>query len=370
MEGDGFVGKGKPVDGGIVIEDIFSGLRKWLSQEPSVSTWGSLCRLVLSCDEEETEVAMAYALQHLESWPDSMRFVPPWYWSEAQKQGGKLALWPLFRRLSFPKKTLDDQALKNIIDSGHLEGITILDLPEQRLSSLGLLYLSQCEDLVSLRSLQLPGTHCTEQGLEGLSDSPFLRGLRHLVLSGPMLQERAILALLGASWLATLESLSISHCQPCEDAICQLLQDTEWRHLRVLRLCSAQVESRGLDALVASKAWPALVELSLSHNALGGGLSPAFCMTPQQHLTLLDLKQTSLTDDDVERLLEAPWLSSIERLYLNENQLTDKGFAALAACERLAGLQALDIGYNEHSPQGIRLLRQSSFLKQTVLHFY
>jgi hypothetical protein len=93
-------------------------------------------------------------------------------------------------------------------------------------------------------------------------------------------------------------------------------------------------------------------------------------MTPQQHLTLLDLKQTSLTDDDVERLLEAPWLSSIERLYLNENQLTDKGFAALAACERLAGLQALDIGYNEHSPQGIRLLRQSSFLKQTVLHFY
>lgn len=234
-------------------------LRGLFYQEPDAQAWRSLLTLLESAPEGERALALGYASQHLEAWPDELRLstlhpgqaLPRW--------------WPLVRhlRLVFPRWFDKAEPLPRLGNPDSLRQITHLALqhyPEPHL----------IEDLIAathlerLRSLELDSTSDFTHCLTELRAAPHLRTLRHLSLRllslgfgeqtpRPPLWER-------------LETLLVDRCS--HEVLPYLPEMIHVRGLRRLQITRCGLEDAVLGRLAPSLAASSLEHLDLSHNPI------------------------------------------------------------------------------------------------------
>lgn len=116
----------------------------------------------------------------------------------------------------------------------------------------------------SLAHLSLANGQLGTAGVVALAGSPHARTLRSLDLSWNRLGIKATQALAASELLGQLEVLDLSHCQP-GDAGCAALASGKLGALKELRLGAARVSDAGIEALLGSKALPALEVVDLGH---------------------------------------------------------------------------------------------------------
>lgn len=78
--------------------DRFAVLRECLSQEPSTTTWSSICAMLMEWPPgEERNVAMAYAERHAQDWDDAYRAVQLCSFIGPYRLGMPSSIWSLYR---------------------------------------------------------------------------------------------------------------------------------------------------------------------------------------------------------------------------------------------------------------------------------
>lgn len=351
-------------------EQAFSQLRLVLGESPDRQVWARLLALLKDWPVMggQREMAVSYAVAHLDAWPDVLRVVPSWYWTELRTDGAPDALfWPLFRAIRFPARSVGDDEFQGLVRSGHLANITHLDLCTQKLTSVGLILLAQAEEACALEHLSLKGNPIGLRGMLALCHSHHLTKLKELVIGGEHMDDRCIDSLSQSLWLDQLEHFAGVGCAASEPVMISLLQSADWEALRSLSLQKGFLGRRWLEVLSDSPCFPRLQQLTLNFHSFPYKAWDALSQAPNS-LTHLQLRGVDLDDRGLASLLMCDW-GQLESLGLSLNQITDKGALLLAKHETFRRLGSLDMGYNKLSLDGIRALRGAPHLQETELSF-
>lgn len=170
--------------------------------------------------------------------------------------------------------------------------------------------------LCNLEVLDLFECHVGPSGMEALASSPHLSKLRKLLVQENDVRDRGALAIAGAQ---------------------------SWDGLEVLDLLSCNVQLGGLVALCGAPHLRDLHELGLQGNPLGQYGGSVLSNAPWRQLRSLDLSQTGLTVEGVERLSNSTVVNPLRKLRLCWNHLGSEGMAALLRPTRLEHLETLDL---------------------------
>lgn len=184
-------------------------LRDLFAAPPSTEGWARLLDLLgkASPKGEERRVALEYAQEHLQSWPDALR-AARWPWVQA----GDHPLLPLCRCLDtgqLNSRKLGPDGAAALAASPCLSSFTQLRLFNSKLGDAGITALAASPHLTALTHLELGVNKITAAGAAALVAAPWIGGVIHLDLSGNNLRAAAAEALAAAPQLASLRSLDL-----------------------------------------------------------------------------------------------------------------------------------------------------------------
>jgi uncharacterized protein (TIGR02996 family) len=272
-------------------------------------------------------------------------------------------LGPGLSRLSLRQADLDDEGCAVLARSGVLSGLKLLDLSRNRIGPDGVRSLlgglsagtqlvldetsldsAAFEALVASPTFAWTSRFGTgsgepavgEAGALQLASSPYARGLISLVLSRQGLTERAVTALFTSPHLRVLRHLQLGHNQLVRLPVCELpsLESLSADHDRLCVLdefCASsflpelehldlegnELGPEGIEALISARGLPRLRRLILSGNALDrAGILRILAGDGLDNLRELHLRNCGLRPEDLEQLLDAPRLASLESLWL------------------------------------------------------
>jgi uncharacterized protein (TIGR02996 family) len=283
---------------------------------------------------------------------------------------------PWLRKLEIQPQAAVDR-LPELLDSPLVHpGLTELSLQHQSLGDPDIARLAQRPELGGLRALRLRENHVGVAGMEAIAGSPHLRGLVELTLgtysfgnvglfglpgvqvllgwqSFPRLQvldltrqeldADCVTALLqaegelreldlsenpfaGLGRLASggirLQRLRARHCDLYDGDLQVLLDAPALSGVRSLDLGANRFGPSFTQRLVTAPCWSTLRELSLQGPALHRRLAP-WLHTPSGP-AILDLSKTSLDEEDLDTLSQAPWFGEVRWLRLVANPLRSR----------------------------------------------
>jgi len=240
------------------------------------------------------------------------------------------------------------------------------------------------------------GLALREPEAEMLLGSPYLGRLRHLDLPHNELGSGFIRWLVEMPLLEQLTSLDLGFCSSLGGQAARLLAGASRAHnLRSLCLDHTNIGTPGLQALLATKALPALhtlkvsgvhstltsaqaafmaqlapdclldrlQDLDLSDNEIHPELARALFASPLlARLTRLGLSRTGQQPHEAERLAQSPHLANLTSLVLGGNRIGPLGATALAQSPHLAQLIGLDLAGNGIRDSGVKALASSPYL--------
>jgi len=167
---------------GLRMEDSFEQLaflRNLLTQEPHVTTWELLCKLLQEWGEEgDVTHILDYLQVHIEPWNPLLRAgVGPWWKVLANDITPKY--WPLVRCLHMPENMQRD-TYANLIQSEKVKEITHITFGFSLRDSEHIKLMVTSEHLQRLTHVSFRGSYCSEQGLITLLNRGRLSNLQHI----------------------------------------------------------------------------------------------------------------------------------------------------------------------------------------------
>jgi hypothetical protein len=385
----------------------FSELRSHLTQ-PSSEHWQALLTLLTFWPEGEgREIALEYALTHLDEWPDSLR--------KTATTRLDAALWPLFRSLDSSFQRIAYRRVRFLAEWGGLQNITDLTLSENKLMAAGYLELSKSPHLRTLHSLRCANTEAddiglsafltrfpldalktlkassndlTEQfvqflerqpelalesldlssnplhqrGLKQLLEGSILRSCRHLKLNSHPSLYKEIETLVHNPEIRQLESLSFTLSPMVGDALLHLGQGS-WSHLQELELSFCDADNFGLQRMFEQAQWPSLTSLDLSGNEMGPGACRALAENTSFGLQELRLRDNPLGDEGLFHLSRAKWLPSLKTLDLRSTFGDEGGLGDFLSSEGLHALNFLSLESNTVEEESFLMLMEAGSLQ-------
>lgn len=210
-------------------------LRELLDVEPSTDAFAKICKLMaLHRANAEFEVAMDYALQHLASWPDEVRFQvlehTAWAWYPS---GGYLRLArtlylrgvsehgvrmlvakaPYFAdatALFCGKVQLGDEGVKAIAKSPYMANLKKLYFAPGFITIVGAKAIASSPNMSNLQELCLDANPIHQGGAKAIAESPYMSNLKALYMGRTGVDSAGIKALAGSPYMSNLQTLSLS----------------------------------------------------------------------------------------------------------------------------------------------------------------
>jgi hypothetical protein len=289
--------------------------------------WEELCaELALWGEEERERVALPYALDHLDRWPDEVergvggrKDVQDWMWG-----------------------------LANTLRSPSLEVLERLAASEgaRRVRRIEMSAVGSHGDLVG----RFEGLRAYTLALYGVSDGALMR------------------ALLGARWPASLRALSIYPLHGAErddDAwiAAQLAQNASLAGLETLELEEMKLGSEGAEALAKSPHLGRLRALNLGWCEIGEAGARALARSPNMaSVRSLDLSGEEL-GQGLAALLESPHLGGLRKLVLSKGAISLEGAEALRGVACPAALEQIELKRVYLKPPVMAALAQAPMLR-------
>lgn len=251
---------------------------------------------------------------------------------------------------------LGDAAIIKRLESGALCGAMSVDLWDNRLTDATACALAQNPHLMGVRTLQLGWNYLGPAGAQALAGSPYAAHLEALLLYHNDLGDLGAAAILDSPYL---KPMSINMCGNALGVACvERFDDRSLAHVRVLHLGGNQLESVGMNALMAS-GLGALEELNVRANGIG----PDGMRRVVRGIRRLILEENPIGDAGIEALAESGALADVEFLHLGDTALSPKGLAVLAGLE-LPALRKLNLMANPIGDDGARVLVQAAWLEK------
>ncbi len=374
--------------------DFFTKLRFLLFEPPGVIVWRQLCRLLDRCpDGEDLEVALSYAQEHLQVWPDALRRVPrAWFlgWLRgtsnprarlarhldlsglrlgAKRVGALLVAVPTdveLRQLSLRNNRLGPLVQEHPLwKLSWCQNIESLDMSHNVLGATTLSCFARCAHWSGVESLQLRNTSSGARGLQFLYQCTHLQSLRALDMGSQQLTADDLLFLERIPWLSQLEQLDLSNNPLGDRGLRSVLERWELSGLQTLSMRGASLGKEGLEILSQSRLVPQLEALDLSQNNFGAQGSKSIV----RGTTWRRLQQLSLCSCDLQSggsvLVTTGKLPVLQRLFLRKNAMRQVLPEELPTSERTAPLIALDLSHNELCAPSIDTLMRASLLAQS-----
>ncbi len=191
------------------------------------------------------------------------------------------------------------------------------------------------------------------------------------------------------SWWPWTDALDFYGTGFDEDALAQLSANKQFDSLNHLGLASTRLTASGLGTLASTLSSHRLRSLDLNYNFFGDdGVKALADNSPFENVEILWLQQNSITAEGTEALVRSQCLSNLKdldvgfnsigpeglaplvkhfpfrELYLNMCHIEDEGAIAIARSEKLKDLAWLDVGNNDLSGEGLRVLVESPNLSR------
>lgn len=160
-------------------DERFGELRSLLQQPPSSQVWDAMIALFGGWHHEAlANLAIPYALEHLERWPDDItREAEPW------QTGALLLISPdsyqhpqlrLINALTITHRGIGAPQLASLLAWPGLPQLRSLSLRANDLTDAEAAAIAACPHLSGLRALDLSNNQITDVGAAALASSPYL----------------------------------------------------------------------------------------------------------------------------------------------------------------------------------------------------
>jgi hypothetical protein len=268
-----------PQDG----QDLLSTLRGLLYEPPSAESWGQLCRLFDAWTDDLAlrEIALDYAQQHLDAWPDKLREAPP-AWSRAVLDEAPPPAWRLVRHVSLTSYGIGPNSVQRLAELPSMERVVQLNLANCNGKDDALCALAASPYVGQLRALDMGVNKITDRGLVALADSPLLGLLQTLDLTYNQITHVGAEALAKSPRARALRSLKLWHNNLGSQGALAVAESPYLTLLEELDLGSNNLEDAGARALLRAlpARLPQLRDLNLSGNKLTEPLVRLFQTDP------------------------------------------------------------------------------------------
>jgi Ran GTPase-activating protein (RanGAP) involved in mRNA processing and transport len=237
----------------------------------------------------------------------------------------KSAIWTRLRKLDVSSNYMSMEGVKALCEAEHMSLFEVLNLSNNPLSH---------EEVARL-----------------ITSSVVMRELRELDLDGSHVHPDVMSELLTPGHMPRLESLNLSRHKLAWEGLSALTSISPM--LRTLNLSDAELDARGVRALINTPGVESLEQLELACNMLGDEGGEEVVRAPSlARMKHLDLSGNELGDHVVTALAERGAMGHLLTLELTHNEIGDEGASALARSENLAQLELLNLHYNPLSERG------------------
>lgn len=223
--------------------------------------------------------------------------------------------------------------------------------------------IGRCPRLTNLRHLILVFP-ITRDSAEELGRSANLSRLEMFSVDVANLTPRAVRSL-AHGWFRNLRELWLQEGLPAEVFV-ELGKLAPFPQLHTLRMNENHLPPAAWRAFARSKAFPALRLLDLSESNMKDGQLAALAKNPFMQLTAIEANNCRVSDDDVQALVKAPWIESLQVLELESNRLGPSSAETIAACRKLNGLRLLNLSGNGIGIAGLQSIADSDSLRGLV----
>lgn len=251
-----------------------------------------------------------------------------------------------------------------LVTSRHLRRLTHLQLNVPFNADQGQALAAKCEALAELAiDANLLGLEEVRPFLEG----PRAAGLRSLSLPASLLDPNLVRLVSESATLANLATLRLQRRGNglSRQEIELLGASPQLSRLRTLDLCDNRLDEESVRALTRGAFMPHLEELALGGNGLGdqGARALAYGIYAP-NLRRLDLSRNELGTAALSALAGGDGMSKLTELDLRQNLCSD--LVALANADRLANLRVLRLRGSSVTDQALRALVEAPLLKRLL----
>lgn len=201
-----------------------------------------------------------------------------------------------------------------------------------------------------------------------LAVSPLLGEVRELDLCSAELGTAGVAALVRSPFLKNLDALDLGFNGLDDTGVVALARSSNLPNLTALALNdNDRITGDGLVALSESPFFAGLTTLDISGNDIGEtGISALVKSPSMARLRTFRVNGNRIGDDGLTAMVRAPLIARMlkadSRLEIRANAIGPAGAMALAACPALAGCTALDLSNNYLGDAGIATLLGSHYL--------
>ena len=373
-------------------------LRELLSQPIDDEHWKILCQhFSLWPEEQELELALDYAAQHLSQLEDRLRRAPM-HWLKQIMDGKPQPRLHIVKTCEFMKyygsPAITDTQAQNIAETSSLSRVKTLDFGGRSLGEGGLIAICNSSHFPQVETLSLQSSVFHPSCLKFLANSESFPNLRHLKISNyePHRDEpihlktiaespnfskletlstfRGKLTAADAEALANTANLpslrSLSFYQPSglsKEIIDTLASSTQLPQLSEFHFEGGYLELADIKSLFHAPFLQELEVLNLRHNKLGDeGISYFAKHNEYKQIKSLNLEYNHITEVGCKALMASPHLPSLERLIFKSNPIKDQGLEYIANSPLSNNLIELSVGVSEFTEDGLTSLAQSPHL--------
>jgi uncharacterized protein (TIGR02996 family) len=268
---------------------------------------------------------------------------------------------PALRKLSLASSKVTAAAVVSLAHSRLAEGLEMLDLSDNAVGADGAAALAGSPGR-NLRTLRMSGCVLTDEGIARLAESPRLARVEDLALDSNDASVEGARALASSPHLSALRSLDLGFNDLGDEGLALLASSPHLRTLTTLDVAHAEVGDQGLIALANSAVLPHLCKLRLDHSSLTAAGLQALARSPgASELVELSLPKCRVDSAAAQALGSSPYLGKLRVLDLSRNRLGPAGAEALARSTSLAGLRRLHIYDNDLEDDAALALTQATW---------
>jgi hypothetical protein len=344
-------------DGSIREVAAFSALRTLLASEPPEEHWPAICDWFDSVPDERLDIAVDYAVSHINEWDVELDFPkiwtrralhsaacqPPSHWMDALLSGEVHPKWRLIRTLNLSARGRTSAAFKPLARCETLDNVHFLDISENALSKTTLEAFETAPVLQNLHYLNLSkiwshGNPRVEKALGRWLVQPHLRSLRMLEVS-----QQSLVRLVASKRMEEhfqLTHLSVADGYFERQTLRRLAQAPHLSSLVCFVLSDVQLQKEALHAFLSMVGFSSLRELYLDRIRVMEETCLLHIAENEhfQNLELLSLSGTGLHPSLIQSFLEKghlPHLRVLRERYLDPRS---KGVDELRACAEERGI--------------------------------
>lgn len=253
------------------------------------------------------------------------------------------------KHLDLSLNAIGDRGARALAASPHLGALEVLVVSNSAVGDVGFLALLDAGKFDRQEHLSLSGNQLGISSIEALAARE-LPHVKALDLSSNKLGDVSIDAMVKIPWLGNLEQLLFGGNNLTDAGLVRLLDRVDFSNLRSLRAPYNRLGVDSARALRAEFAGKKLDELWLSGNELGpDGVRALFSQEQAwPALVVLRLSENAIGDQGAEVIAESPMLAQLRKLDISQNDISEDGLFAFARSPYHYNLRVLGLDQGEH----------------------